>query len=88
MKTKQRGTINIPKWELDVICKFCNSVITLEKAEDMYKKSHPTGNMDGIYMECKSPTYHYICPECGKQNKIASRNIRKDIKSKVKYKDY
>lgn len=86
MKVKQHGT-PIPNWELDVTCKFCNAVITLEDSEDMYAESHPTGEMDGIYMSFGPRTYHYICPECGKKNKVASRSIREDIKSQIKLKD-
>ena len=37
MKIKQHGTI--PEWKLDVTCKNCNAIITLEGAKDMYAKS-------------------------------------------------
>lgn len=85
MKIKQHGTI--PKWELDVTCKNCNAIITLEGAKNMYAKSHPTGKMDGIYVDYGPRTFHCTCPECGKEIKIASKSIKEDIKSKVKTKD-
>ena len=39
MKIKQHGTI--PEWKLDVTCKNCNAIITLEGAvvEDIYNFS-------------------------------------------------
>lgn len=46
MKIKQHGTI--PNWELDVTCKNCNAIITLEGADDMYAKSHLTGKTEEI----------------------------------------
>ena len=36
MKIKQHGII--PEWKLDVTCKNCNAIITLEGAKDMYAK--------------------------------------------------
>lgn len=84
MKIKQHGSI--PNWELDVTCKFCKAVITLEEPEDMYAKAHPTGKMDGIYPDYGKRTYHFICPECKKENKVASRSIREDIKAKIELK--
>ena len=48
MKIKQHGTI--PEWKLDVTCKNCNAIITLEGAEDMYAKSHPTGKWMGYML--------------------------------------
>ena len=65
MKIKQHGTI--PEWKLDVTCKNCNAIITLEGAKDMYAKSHPTGKMDGIYVDYGPRTFHCTCPECGKE---------------------
>ena len=53
----------------------------------MYAKSHPTGKMDGIYVDYGPRTFHCTCPECGKEIKVASKSIREDIKSKVKTKD-
>ena len=85
MKIKQHGTI--PNWELDVTCKNCNAIITLEGADDMYAKSHPTGKMDGPYVDYGPKTFHCTCPECGKEIKIPSNSIIEDIKSKVKTKN-
>ena len=85
MKIKQHGTI--PEWKLDVTCKNCNAIITLEGAKDMYAKSHPTGKMDGIYVDYGPRTFHCTCTECGKEIKVASKSIREDIKSKVKTKN-
>ena len=85
MKIKQHGII--PEWKLDVTCKNCNAIITLEGAKDMYAKSHPTGKMDGIYVDYGPRTFHCTCPECGKEIKVDSKSIREDIKSKVKTKN-
>ena len=84
MKIRQHGTI--PNWELNVACKRCNAVITLETPEDMHARSHPTGKMDGAYVDYGPTTYHFICPECKQENKIAAQKIREDIRQKIKIK--
>lgn len=85
MKIKQHG--QIPNWELEVICKRCTAVNTIERADDMYAKSHPTGKMDGIYQDYAPRTFHCICKECGAEINIASEDIREDVKAEVKTKD-
>lgn len=85
MKIKQKG--KIPTWELDVTCKFCNTVITLEAPEDMYTESRPTGKSDGIRIDYSGPlTYHCVCPLCKKAIKVPTKSIREDIKEKVNIK--
>ncbi len=86
MKIKQHGTF-IPNWELDVTCRNCNAIITLEGADDIYANSHSTGKTDGIYVDYGPRTFHCTCPECGKEINVASRSIREDIKSKIQKKD-
>ena len=83
MKIKQqRGPIS--KWELDVTCTRCGTIITLEKSKDMYAKLHPIKNPDDADIDYAPNTYHYICPECRKKNKVDSKLIREDIKEKIK----
>ena len=78
MRIKQEG--KIPKWELDVKCEFCNTIITLEGPEDMYAREH--GYNDSRNMDCHY-TYHCKCPICGKEIKVPSHKIRHDIKERI-----
>ncbi len=71
MKIKKEG--KIPPWQLDVTCKFCKTVITLESADDMYK------NYDD--------TYYCDCPKCSVNIRIARAKIRWDIMQKVKVRE-
>lgn len=82
MKIKQRG--EIPKWSLDVKCDFCHTVFTLEGSKDMYAESRTTGKVDGIYVDYGPKKFFCTCPECGKKIQVSARNIRDDVKAKVK----
>lgn len=83
-KIKQHSCL--PPWELDVTCTRCYAILTLEKAEDMFAKAEFTGKMDGIYPDHGPKTYHFICPECGHENRVNAQKIRDDIKAKIKLK--
>ena len=82
MRIKQEG--KIPKWELEVTCGFCNTIITLEGPGDMFAKEH--GSIDSINMDCYY-TYHCICPVCKKDIRVPGRKIRDDIKERIKVKN-
>lgn len=72
MKIKQVGSV--PAWELDVKCKNCQAIITLENANDLYKagRSH----------ECEDK-YFFVCPLCHHHNTVPYKDI-KDIAAKVR----
>lgn len=82
MRIEKKG--KIPKWELEVTCDFCNTVLTLEGAKDMFAKEH--GSIDSIDMDCYH-TYHCICPFCKKEIRVPGRKIRDDIIEKIKVKN-
>ena len=84
MKIKQHGKIPTPEpWELDVTCKTCGAIITLEGPHDMFKRRE-----SGIYGTLGPDTFYYTCPDCEKVNKIDSKNIRIDIYSAVPAREF
>ena len=78
MKIKKHGTF--VKWEIDVDCKICGAIITLEKPEDLHAE------LDKDFGGKCFRSYHFICPECGFNNRISSNQIRGDILEKIKIK--
>ena len=88
MKIKQHGNIPTPEpWELDVTCKKCGAIITLEGPNDMFKRRSFIG-FDSFFNLYGNDTFHYICSDCGSVNKIESTKISIDILSEIKYKEF
>ena len=88
MKIKQHGNIPTTEpWKLDVTCKTCGALLTLEGPDDMFKQRYIIG-MEGFLNVYGDDIYYYFCDECGAVNKVEPEHIRSDVLSKIKYKVY
>lgn len=80
MKVKQRGPN--ADWKIDITCKLCKSVITLESSEDLFARTERVFDNEG-FAGFTPATYHFNCPVCEHENRVPSRLIRADIKEEI-----